>query len=211
MNSPLRFTIPDPRRARAFDADVPRPSSFRLAWLLSGALALAPLPAGAQTDPKSPHVETVPPRSPNQNATPHADLMIAGQVVIGRPAPAFELDGSRGEPIQLSSLRGDWTVLQFMPRMDAAPALAKTQGALAAERMQLVCICHEKARAVESFARHHQLPWLLLADVTGEVGAMYGVWDSEQRAFIPGTVIMDVHGIVRYASIGSVLSPDQIR
>jgi hypothetical protein len=52
---------------------------------------------------------------------------------------------------------------------------------------------------------------MLLADVTGEVGAMYGLWDTAQRGFLPGLVLLDTHGIVRYASIGLAFSPDQLR
>jgi peroxiredoxin len=191
MNSPLRFTA-----IRSI--------------LALGALLIA-IQARAQSDPKHPHVETAPSPTSTQDLTPHAGLLIAGQVVIGQPAPAFELDGSLGRPIQLSTLRGDWTVLLFMPRMESALDLVQTQRSLHAVNIQVVGICHEKARTVEAFAQRNRLAWLLLADVTGEVGAMYGVWNAAQRDFDPGLVLLDARGIVRYASIGHALSPDQIR
>jgi len=131
--------------------------------------------------------------------------------VIGQPAPAFELDSSLGRPVQLTSLRGDWTALFFMTRMNAAPDFNPTQLALQTENIRLVGVCHERARTVESFAQRNSLSWVLLADVTGEVGAMDGVWDEAQRGFIPGLVLLDSHGIVRYASIGRAFSPDQLR
>ena len=178
-------------------------------------LLLATLPivslVHAQSDPKSPRSQTVAPSVVAQDLTPHAGMVIAGQVVIGQSAPVFELDGSAGRPIQLASLRGDWTALLFMPSLDQALELSETERALHAARIQLVGICHERARSVESFAQRHALAWLLLADVTGEVGAMYGVWDAVQRGYQPGLVLLDTHGIVRYAAIGIALSPEQIR
>lgn len=178
--------------------------------LLSATLAV-PTRARAQADPKNPHV-TVPanPVAPSEVA-PHPGMVVAGQVVIGQPAPAFELDSSLGRPIDLNALRGDWIVLLFMPRMDATPSYADVQHSMGLAGIQLVGICHEKARSVESYAKRISLGWMLLADVTGEVGALYGVWDSEVRGFMPGFVLLDPHGVVRYASVGRALSPEQLR
>ena len=190
-----------------------RPQLVRITgWLLAAALPLlVPLRAASQPDPKNPRVQTVPTPGRGEDLTPHPGMVIAGQVVIGQPAPAFELDSSLGRPVQLTSLRGDWTALFFMPRMSAAPDFNPTQRALQAENIRLVGVCHERARSVESFAQRNSLNWVLLADVTGEVGAMYGVWDAGQRDFFPGLVLLDSHGIVRYASIGHSFSPDQMR
>jgi len=188
-----------------------RPQVARITRWLLAAVLLIPLRAAAQSDPKNPRVQTVPAPGHAEDLTPHPGLVIAGHVVIGQPAPAFELDSSLGRPVQLTSLRGDWTALFFMPRMNAAPDFNPTQLALQTENIRLVGVCHERARTVESFAQRNSLSWVLLADVTGEVGAMYGVWDEAQRGFIPGLVLLDSHGIVRYASIGRAFSPDQLR
>ena len=182
--------------------------NFLTAALMSAALAPR---APAQADPKSPHVQTMPAPGVSQVVTPSSGALIMGQVMVGQPAPAFELDSSLGKPIQLTSLRGDWTLLIFLPRMTSAPDFAPLQRTLDSAAVQMVGICHERARSVESFAQRNPLAWLLLADVTGEVGGMYGVWDPQVRGFTPGFFLIDPRGIVRYASVGRALSPDEVR
>ena len=210
MNSPHASQAA--RSPRAATATAIRVSAaMTLVTLLSAAPLLTPSRAGAQSDPKAPRVDPMPPSGSPRDLTPHAGLVIAGHVVIGQPAPTFELDGSRGRPVQLASLRGDWTALLFIPRMGDATQLAGAERALRAANIRLVGVCYERARAVESFAAHNSIDWLLLADVTGEVGAMYGVWDTAQRGFSPGVVLIDPHGIVHDASIGYAFSPDQLR
>lgn len=208
MNSPLR-----PQAARrSHAAHAARGSA---AALLIGALCwralFAPPIAVAQTDPKAPHVDPMPPSAGARDVTPHPGVVIAGNVVIGQLAPTFELDGSEGRPVQLTSLRGDWVALVFLARMTDATQFGETQRALSDVGVHLVGVCHDKARSVESFAARTRLEYLLLADVTGEVGAIYGVWDSAQRDFMPGLVLIDPHGIVHDATIGHAFSPDEVR
>lgn len=215
MNSPLRIRTPRLNAPRAHSA-APHPFTWRqpahvLLPLLASAALLLPTLSSGQPDPKNPHVEATPAPGPAQDLTPHPGMVIAGQVAIGQPAPAFELDSSLGYPVQLTSLRGGWTALFFMPRMSDASDFEPTARALQAANVRLVGLCHERARSVESYAQHNRLSWMLLADVTGEVGAMYGLWDTAQRGFLPGLVLLDTHGIVRYASIGLAFSPDQLR
>lgn len=211
MNTPLRSNAPRAHPARARDPNAGRRAWNALRWLPLCATLAIPVPALAQSDPKNPHLEVAPVPVPSQDVTPHPGMVIGGQVVIGQPAPGFELDGSRGVPVQLSSLRGDWTVLLFLQRMDSARDYADAEQSLREQGIRLVGICHEKARTVESFAHKSKVSWLLLADVTGEVGAMYGVWDAAQRRFMPGLMLIDPRGIVRYASIGHALSSDELR
>jgi peroxiredoxin Q/BCP len=209
MNSPHPSQAA--RSPRAAAAAIHASAAMMLATMLCATSLLTPTRAEAQSDPKSPRVDPMPATSGTRDLTPHAGMVVAGHVVIGQPAPTFELDGSQGRPVQLASLRGDWTALIFIPRMSDATHLAGTERALRAANIRLVGVCYERARTVESFVARNQIDWLLLADVTGEVGAMYGVWDTTERGFSPGVVLIDPHGIVHDASIGYAFSPDQLR
>ena len=44
----------------------------------------------------------------------------------------------------------------------------------------------ELTRAIETFAARSALSYLLLADITGEVSAMYGLWDRVSTSTVPG-------------------------
>ncbi len=46
------------------------------------------------------------------------------------------------------------------------------------------------------------LPFLLLADVEGEVIRRYGIWDDEGQIARPAIFVTDPSGIVRYAYVG---------
>ncbi|MBI1799273.1 MAG: redoxin domain-containing protein, partial [Candidatus Eisenbacteria bacterium] len=133
------------------------------------------------------------------------ELVIAGQVAVGELAPDFELDSSLGRPVRLSSLRGDWVLLVFAERKESLRALADTLGDLHTIGVRLVGVCDEKPRTIESFAAKQHASFLLLADVTGEVSALYGVWDRIHTMSVPGFVLIDRHGRVHIALLGQVL------
>ena len=177
---------------------------MRAALLL---LALA-APAFAQENPKS----TLPPPSVEREGpthNPHAQLGISGRVYIGDLAPDFELDGSRGVPVQLSRLRGDWLLLVFTDRRDHFLSLRSIENEMREIGVRIVGVCHEKARTLDTYAARDSVP-LMLADVTGEVSTMYGLFDSMHQKTVPGFLVLDRGGIVRIAFSGQWLPPAEI-
>ncbi len=177
--------------------------------VVSAALLLLALaaPALAQDNPKSPpsagaERETV-------TRSPHGQLGVSGKVYVGDLAPDFELDGSRGVPVQLSHLRGDWVLLVFADRRDQFLPLRSIEGEMRQLGVRVVGVCHEKARTLDNFAARDSVP-LMLADVTGEVSLMFGLFDSLRRTTVPGFMVLDRTGIVRIAFSGPALPPDEI-
>jgi len=161
----------------------------------------------AQENPKSP-----PPVNPDRAAAthnPHGQLGATGKVFIGDQAPDFELDGSRGAPVKLSRLRGDWLLLVFADRRDQVVPLRSIQDDLRDLGVRIVAVCHEKARTLDNYAARDSVP-LMLADVTGEVCAEFGLWNSARRETVPGFMVLDRDGIVRIAFSGHLLPPDEI-
>jgi len=177
-----------------------------LTFLCGFLLALASA-ALAQESPK-----VAPPVSGERETTPrnpHAQLAIAGKVLIGDQAPDFELDGSQGAPVLLSKLRGDWILLVFTDRRDQFVPMKSVEPALRESGVRIVGVCHEKARTLDNFSDRASVP-LMLADVTGEVAAMYGLWSSGDRRIVPGFLVLDRTGVVRIAFLGHLLPPDEI-
>lgn len=170
------------------------------------ALALA-APALAQENPKNPSAQPNE-REPSAPST-HGQLGMTGQVLLGDLAPDFVLDGSHGIPVQLSHLRGDWVLLVFAERRDHIVALRSIEPQMHAAGVRIVGICHEKARTLDNYAARDSVP-LMLADVTGEIATMYGLYDSAHRATVPGFFVLDREGTVRIAFLGQRLPAEEI-
>jgi peroxiredoxin len=169
-------------------------------------LALAG-PALGQSDSKIP--SPVPSERQPVLVSPHAQLGSAGFVYIGDHAPDFVLDGSHGIPVQLSRLRGDLILLVFSDRRDQFVAMREIDSQMREIGVRIVGVCHEKARTLDTYPERESVP-LMLADVSGDVAATYGLWDSASRQTIPGFFLLDRDGVVRIAFSGRRLPPDEI-
>jgi peroxiredoxin len=77
-------------------------------------------------------------------------------------------------------------------------------------RVTTLGVCPEKARTLESLAARDSLPILWLADVTGEVSALYGFYDFGSSRILPGFVLMDPQGIVRLSLVGQSVPAEDV-
>ena len=185
-----------------------RCSTWAAALLLSACLAA---PVAAQTpEPKTQPIAPPPSSGMAPILTPHPGMVILGQISVGQPAPDFELDGSRGVPVKLSTLRGRWVLLLFADRKESIEAFNAAERTLRQHGIRLVGVCNEKAHSVETYAARNGIPYLLLADVTGEVSAMYGLWDRVHTSTLPGFALIDRKGVVQIALLGRSLPVDQL-
>ncbi|MCP4973251.1 MAG: thioredoxin-dependent thiol peroxidase [Prochlorococcus sp.] len=89
---------------------------------------------------------------------------------IGDPAPDFTLPNQAGEPIQLSSLRGQRVVIYFYPK-DDTPGCTKEAcnfrdlwEAFQSQEIQVLGISKDGAQSHAKFIDKHQLPFTLLTD-----------------------------------------------
>jgi peroxiredoxin len=135
---------------------------------------------------------------------------VIGQVYIGDLAPDFVLDASTGKQAQLSKLRGRWTLLTFADRYrdlrayDSLDVQAHDIGA------HVVGVCHEKQQTLTAVTTRDKVHMLLLADATGEVSAIYGLYDWGNALTEPGFFVLDPQGTVRLAIIGRLFPADQM-
>lgn len=183
---------------------------MRPATLVLVILALAcARPAAAQDPAKA--APTPPPRdAPSGTTDAHAQLHIAGRVEIGDRAPDFELDGSHGQPVRLSHLRGDWLVLVFADRRLDLADLRTVEKQMQGIGARIVGVCHEKARTLEMNASRDSIPFIMLADVTGEIASIYGLYDGARNEVRPGFMVLDPDGFVRIAFLGQQLPADEV-
>ncbi len=99
---------------------------------------------------------------------------------VGAMAPDFTLPDQQGVPRRLSDYRGKWVVLYFYPK-DETPGCTKEAcafrddwQALTALNAQVIGISLDDSQSHAAFANKHRLPFMLLADASGEVVERYG-------------------------------------
>lgn len=173
------------------------------------ALLALPVSAFAQKEELRPP-PSAPPTTRADSRANGTRPRVSGQVFLGERAPDFELDGSEGRPVRLSSMRGEWVALVFSDRKERLSGFADAAGQLRPLGVRLVAVCHEKARALETFVDKQGLSFLALADPTGEISSVYGVYDDEHSATRPGLVILDRHGDARFIAIGQELPAEDV-
>lgn len=180
------------------------PSRTALAMLL---LALAS-PAIAQTDFKPSRGMPQPPSEMRPPASAMAGRpRVTAQVVIGETAPEFTLDTADGHPLKLSSLRAGWVALFFIDRREALPTTDAIANELKPLGVRVLAVSGEKGQTLARLARERPLSaCTALSDPTGDVAALYGLWDSGHDAVRPGFVLISPGGNVRMAVLGQALS-----
>ena len=181
---------------------------MRPAVLLFAVCLALPSQVMAQKDqkPSTPPTTT----APSEGGPAPTRVRIRGELVIGDRAPDFELDASNGKPLRLASLRGDWVLLVFDSRKEDVARLQPVNTELKSIGVKVVGVCDEKAYHLESFARRESFPYPLLADPTGEISAIYGLFDGERSTTGPGFLLLDRDGVVRMAILGQRFPPDDV-
>jgi mycoredoxin-dependent peroxiredoxin len=134
-------------------------------------------------------------------------------VEVGQPAPDFSLPNQHGEPITLSSFRGEKNVVVvFYPWAFTGVCtgeLCELRDRIAAfdndETVTLAISCDAKF-SLRIFAEREGYTFNLLSDhwPHGAAAQAYGVFNETAGAATRGTFIIDREGIVRYSVINAI-------
>lgn len=128
---------------------------------------------------------------------------------VGEPAPDFELSNQFGEPVRLSSFRGQNVVLVFYPfafsgictgeLCEIRDNLAQFEDA----RATVLAVSVDSKFSLRAYAEKEGYGFDLLADFWphGAVADAYGVFDQESGMARRGTFIIDAAGIIRYVVV----------
>ncbi len=126
-------------------------------------------------------------------------------VQVGDKAPDFTLPSQMGDEVTLSEFFGKKNVvLYFYPKDESlgctkeACAFRDSYQVFADLGAEVLGVSEQNIESHKSFASHHGLPFLLLADTENKVRKLYGV--PATMGFIPGrvTYIVDKKGVVRH-------------
>jgi peroxiredoxin len=128
-------------------------------------------------------------------------------VQAGDEAPDFELRDQNGQPVRLSSFRGDRTVVvMFYPfafSRVCTGELCAVRDSLPqwqSDDVQLLAVSCDMMFSLRAFAERDGLEFPLLSDFWphGAVASAYGVFNEATGAADRSTFIVDHDGIVRW-------------
>jgi len=120
---------------------------------------------------------------------------------VGDKAPDFSLPSSSGTAVRLSLFLGKNIVMFFYP-MDKSPVCSREaeafrdrQADFKALDAEVIGVSSQSVESHKSFARRHNLPFILLSDKDNSVRKLYGI---SSTLGLPGrvTFVIDKKGIV---------------
>lgn len=128
---------------------------------------------------------------------------------IGGTAPDFELPNQFGEPVRLSSFRGQNVVLVFYPFAFSGICtgeLCEIRDNLAVfedSNAVVLAISVDSKFSLRAYAGQENYSFDLLSDFWphGGVASAYGVFDPETGMARRGTFIIDAAGTIRYTVV----------
>ena len=126
------------------------------------------------------------------------------RALVGAPAPDFTLLDLAGQPVTLSTFRGQVVILNFWaswcpPCRSEFPLLQSAYEDRADDGLIVIAVNQEESSAEATrFADEFGLTMPVVLDSTGEVGEQYRLLGLPQSVFI------DKSGIVRAVQIGEV-------
>lgn len=158
-------------------------------------------PLGAQSSQSKPSTGQPPKRVTAQDLA-LGRLRVTGRVHVGETVPDFTAVSSSGREVTISRLRGDWLVLLFAAAREDFRMFREVHESLRETGAVVLGVCKEKPQRLRTIAERDSLPFELLADDTGDVSAVYGLYDIHRRSTVPGFVLVDRQGVVRLALQG---------
>jgi peroxiredoxin Q/BCP len=136
---------------------------------------------------------------------PFAAPTQARRLLVGQPAPVFELTAQNGSPMNLASRQGQgWTVLYFYPKAETpgctrqACALRDAVQAIRQHHAEVYGISTDPVKRLQDFHQKHQLAFDLLSDPDAQVTEAYGVKMPMLPLAKRWTFILDPALVVRH-------------
>jgi peroxiredoxin len=128
--------------------------------------------------------------------------------LVGQPAPDFTLPSSAGEPVTLSSYRGQQTVVLVFYPLDFSPVCSMQlpeysgrQDDFAEAGAVVLGINRDSVHAHRAWAAEYGIEVPLLSDMTLNVARQYGVAIDERGTSGRAVFLIDRGGVVRFEHI----------
>jgi len=127
---------------------------------------------------------------------------------IGDVAPDFELVADDGNPISLSSLRGQRVVLYFYPKDNTSGCTTQACGfrdlheQIESKNAVVIGVSRDSTKRHVGFKAKHALPFTLLTDADHAIHHAYGAWGEKKmygktvQGVLRTTVVIDERGVI---------------
>lgn len=134
-------------------------------------------------------------------------------LIIGNPAPAFELSDQHGEKVSLASFKTKKNVVVlFYPFAFSGLctgelcAIRDDLSAFQNDNVQLVAISCDPMFAQRAFAEKEGYKFPVLSDFWphGAIAKAYGVFEETRGCAIRGTFVIDKEGILRWQVVNGM-------
>ncbi|MDO9187076.1 MAG: redoxin domain-containing protein [Bacteroidia bacterium] len=133
-------------------------------------------------------------------------------LVIGTPAPDFELYSTPDQKLKLKELLGKKVILAFYPAdwspvcTDQMALYNETLKLFSKHNAQLIGISVDSKWSHLAFSQSRRLHFPLLADFEpkGQVAKMYGVYDEREGIAERALFVVDEKGIIRWNYLSPV-------
>ena len=128
--------------------------------------------------------------------------------IVGRAAPAFDLQALDGGRLSLVDLRGSPVVLNFwaswcIPCREEAPLLAAADATYRPRGVRILGVVYQDSpENARDFMRRYGQTYPGLLDPDGRTAIDYAVFG------IPETFFVDASGVVRSRQVGALTDPD---
>ena len=124
--------------------------------------------------------------------------------IVGRPAPAFDLETLDGRRLSLADLRGSPVVLNFwaswcIPCREEAPLLTAADATYRPDGLRILGVVYQdSSESARDFMARYGQTYPGLLDPDGRTAIDYGVFG------IPETFFIDRAGVVRSRQVGAL-------
>jgi cytochrome c biogenesis protein CcmG/thiol:disulfide interchange protein DsbE len=123
--------------------------------------------------------------------------------LLGKPAPAVNGTGFRGDAFDLDAQRGKWVVVNFfsttcVPCIQEHPELLEWSQRHVTDASIVSVTFDDSPDAVRAFFEEHGGDWPVLLQDTGSIAISYGV------TAVPESYLVDPFGVVRTKIVGGV-------
>ncbi len=149
---------------------------------------------------------------PELQSSAEPELPPGPRLWIPTPAPAFELEDSKGQKVKLESLRGKYAVTAFYLGsacthcVEQLVALGKEKGAFEALGAQVIGLSEdppERSRELLASPGGAAITFPLLTDPARKVAKLYGAHDTFEDLALHGLYLVDRQGGIRWFRVSA--------